>query len=83
MLLNLSIDEKINLLSQECDIDFNRYPNAFKRGIACYRSQKVMEDGTVKNKWTQNLNIPIFSKDQAFLSNLFKNGFDIFRKESL
>ena len=78
----LSIDEKIDLLHQECDIDFNNCPITFKRGAACYKIPKVNGDGVMKNKWFVNPDLPIFTKDQSFLSNLFKNGADIFRKES-
>lgn len=83
MLNGLSIDEKIDLLRQECDIDFNDYPVPFRRGAACYKIPKVVSDGTMKNKWAANAELPIFTKDQSFLSNIFKNGADIFRKESL
>ncbi len=77
----LSFDEKIELLQQECGSDFNQYPIAFRRGIACYKAPKLVGD-TMKNKWTINAELPIFTKDQSFLSNIFKNGADIFRQES-
>lgn len=82
MLTDLGTDEKIELLQQECDIDFNAYPQSFRRGVACYKVPKII-DGIVKNKWTVNNELPIFIKDQSFLSNLFKNGSDIFRGEHL
>ena len=82
MLSGLSVDEKIDLLGQECDIDFNQYPHSFRRGAACYKVPKIVEGGTVKNKWVINPELPIFTKDQSFLSNIFKNGIDIFRKDS-
>lgn len=81
MLGGLSIDEKIDLLSQE-GTDFNDYPLAFRRGVAAYKVPKVTED-SVKNKWAVDVELPIFAKDQSFLTNIFKNGADIFRKESL
>jgi tRNA(His) 5'-end guanylyltransferase len=81
MLAGLSVDEKIDLLNQECGVNFNDYPNQFKRGSACYRAPKVI-DGVMKNKWSVNLDLPIFTKDQSFLSNIFKNGADIFRSGS-
>src|SRR6185369_410025 len=37
MLSGLSIDEKIDLLNQECGVDFNNYPMHFRRGAACYK----------------------------------------------
>jgi tRNA(His) guanylyltransferase len=82
MLQGLSIDEKIDLLHQEGGVDFNDYHTAFRRGAACYKVPKVME-GTMKNKWFVNSELPIFTKDQSFLSNIFKNGADIFRQDSL
>ena len=82
MLSGLSIDEKMELLQQECNIDFNNYPASFKRGVAFYKVPKVI-DGSVKNKWFINSELPIFTKDQSFISNIIKNnGVDIFRHES-
>ncbi len=78
MLTGLSIDDKVGLLFQECDIDFNNYPMAFKRGIACYRAPKVIND-VVKNKWVLNKDLPIFTQDHSFLVNILKNGQDILR----
>jgi tRNA(His) guanylyltransferase len=83
MLSGLSVDEKIELLQQECDIDFNEYPHSFRRGAACYKVPKIVEGSTMKNKWVINPELPIFAKDQSFLSNIFKNGADIFRAGSL
>jgi tRNA(His) guanylyltransferase len=82
MLSGLSVDEKIELLQQECKVEFNSYPTSFRRGAACYKVPKVSE-GSMKTKWAINPELPIFTKDQSFLSNIFKNGSDIFRKEGL
>lgn len=83
MLSGLSIDERIDLLRQESDIDFNNYSAVFRRGAACYKVPKIVEGGNIKNKWFINQELPIFTKEQSFLSNIFKNGADIFRQESL
>lgn len=80
MMYDLSTDEKIDLLKQECGIDFNEYHQSFRRGAACYKVPKVIE-GVVKNKWIVNTELPIFTKDQSFLNNIFKMGVDIFRSE--
>lgn len=80
MLSDLSTDEKIDLLKQECDIDFSSYPQSFRRGVACYKVPKVIDD-VVKNKWAVNTKLPIFTKDQSFLSNIFRTGVDIFRSD--
>jgi len=77
MLSGLTMDEKIDLLHQECQIDFNQYSISFRRGSMCYRAPKIIDD-TMKNRWKTD-DAPIFTKDQSFLSNLFKTGVDIFR----
>lgn len=82
MLSGLSMDEKIDLLKQECNIDFNDYPTSFRRGVACYKIPKIVNE-SVKNKWFINNELPIFTKDQSFLTNIFKHGSDIFREASL
>lgn len=81
MLNGLNFDDKVDLLNQECEVDFNDYPTSFRRGAACYKVPKITE-GSMKNKWTVNLELPIFAKDQSFLNNIFKNGADIFRNEN-
>lgn len=81
MMQGLSFEEKVELLLQECDVDFNHYPITFRRGAACYKVPKVIGD-TMKNKWSINTDLPIFTKDQSFLNNIFKNGTDIFRQDS-
>lgn len=78
ILSGLSLDEKIELLQQEFDIDFNNYPIDFRRGTACYKVPTVY-NGSMKNKWFVNKELPIFTKDQSFLTNILKNGSDIFR----
>lgn len=83
MLSGLSIDEKIDLLQQECNINFNEYPIDFRRGVGAYKIPKVIND-VMKNKWIINNDLPIFTKDQSFLGNIFRNnGVDIFREENL
>lgn len=78
MLSGLTVDEKIDLLKQECNVEFNSYPLTFRRGAACYKIPKI-SDGVMKHKWMLNSELPIFTKDQSFLNNIFKMGCDIFR----
>lgn len=82
MLTGLTVDEKIDLLHQECNIDFNNYPASFRRGAACYKIPKVI-DNVMKNKWVINKELSIFTRDQSFLTNIFRMGTDIFRQENL
>lgn len=84
MLSGTTIDDKINLLRQECNIDFNQYPSSFRRGAACYRTPQIVMfegDELIKNKWALNTDVPIFTKEHSFLNNVFKTGVDILRKD--
>ena len=80
MLSGLTSDEKIDLLAQESDIGFHNYPVTFRRGVACYRSPKIINNDLVKNKWIINNELPIFTQDSSFLINIIKHGADIIRK---
>lgn len=72
---NLTIDNKYDLLMKECDVDLQSYPLAFWRGIACYRTPKLIKTDfgeEMKNKLTINDTLPFFNKDQLFLTNIIK-----------
>ncbi len=80
-----TFEEKIEILKDECKIDYNLYPMEFKRGVACYRVPSIIigknDEEIIKNKWTINHNIPIFTKDHTFLKTIFNYGSDIFRAD--
>jgi tRNA(His) 5'-end guanylyltransferase len=78
LLVGLNIDERGDLLLQECGVNFHEYPSVFRRGAACYRVPKIGDGGEQKYKWTVNDELPIFTKSQSFLTNLFRDGADIF-----
>ncbi len=80
-LTGLSLDEKRNLLLQE-GINFNSYPLPFRRGVGCYKTPKIINE-VMKNKWIINEEMPIFTANQVFLSNIMKMGADIFRHSSV
>lgn len=82
MIAGLSVDEKINLLFEECNIVFNNYPKVFRRGAALYKAPNIV-NGIIKNKWIINEDLPIFNKNQSFISNILKNGLDIFTETDL
>lgn len=85
ILHNRTADEKEELL-QEYGIHFNSYPQAYRRGVACYRAKTIVQgkDGQVmKNKWVVNTELPLFAKEQVFLSNILTTGSDIFRANEL
>ncbi len=78
-------EEKLELLYSECDIDFESYyPISYKRGICVYKTPKIFrskEGDTTRNKWTIDMESPIFVLDKNFVSNILINGHDIFREE--
>jgi len=78
MLNGLSIDDKISLLKETCDIEFNSYPSPFKRGVAFYKTPHLINE-SIKYKWKINIELPIFTNEQVFLTNIIKNGTDIVR----
>ena len=43
-------------------VDFNEYPTPFRRGVACYKIPQINNEGTMKNKWIMNPDLPIFAK---------------------
>jgi len=76
ILLNTTIDDKIDILLEKCDIDFNDYPIPFRKGIGCYRIPKLVKkpngENELKNKLFIDLNLPSFNKNQEFLYNILK-----------
>lgn len=85
MLNGIGYDEKISLLQQECNVDFNEYPTAFRRGVACYRTPTEINfngQSIIKNKWVLDVDIPLFTKEHSFLNQILKGGSDILRKEA-
>lgn len=70
LLIGLTIEEKIDLLMQEVEINFNQYPLEFRRGIAYYKVPKLGEKSLIKNIWSIDKNLPIFTKEQSFLNDL-------------
>jgi len=74
MISGSNIDEKIELLAKE-GITYNDYPQAFRRGIACYRTIQIVKYGeneVVKNKWNLDLELPIFTQEPKFLQDIFR-----------
>src|SRR5690606_19441774 len=69
----LTMEEKYSEITNKFKIDLTSYPLAFWRGIACFRSPKIIKTefgNEVKNKLTINDELPFFNKDQDFLYNI-------------
>ncbi len=79
------LDEKLDILQEKCQIDYESYyPAAFRNGIAAYKAPKFIttQEGSVqKNKWTTNSNLPIFSKDKIFITSILNSGHDVIRAD--
>lgn len=79
------LDEKLDILQDKCQIDYETYyPASFRYGIAAYKAPKfikTMEGSIQKIKWTTNDNLPIFSSDRNFITNIIQSGCDIIRGE--
>ncbi len=72
---NKSVEEKYDLLFQECKTDLQSWPMAFWRGFACYRAAKMVQTTyglESKLKLTINTELPFFSKNPKFLSEIIK-----------
>lgn len=85
ILSNKKLDEKLDILQEKCQIDFESYyPSSFRYGIAAYKAPKFIntQEGSVqKIKWTTDSNLPIFSKDKNFITNIIQSGRDVIRGE--
>lgn len=80
---NKSFKEKQDLLKKYCQISIEDYASLFWKGYGLYKIPILISnpDETIyKNKWHLNDNLISFSDDKYFLSNILKNGHDIFRE---
>ncbi len=76
-----SAQEKAELL-MESGKDFNAYALPFRRGVAAYRMQKLVQTANgeeMRNKLVIDLELPLFTKDAEFLTNIINSGKDIIR----
>lgn len=73
--------QKIELLMDECGIDFeNFYSPSFIKGVVAYKTPKVFNE-TIRKKWFLDKNPPFFMDNKEWLMHILVNGNDIFRKE--
>jgi len=74
LLSNTTTEDKISLLSQECEVEYHTaYPQVFRRGAACYRQPKLVEyqgKESVKMSWGFDTDLPIFTTNQSFLIDI-------------
>ena len=79
--------EKIELLAEQCGIDFEEhYPISFKRGVAAYKVPTIIsdkEETVFRDKWTLNLDLPILTEEKDLIPSILINRRDIFRGASI
>ena len=71
----LNIKQQQELLFSETGINWNDYPDKFKRGIGIYKESFEKDiDGTkvLRSSWKMDENIPIFSSDKEFLKKILE-----------
>jgi tRNA(His) 5'-end guanylyltransferase len=67
-------EDKVELLARECGIDYNTaYPLGFRRGVACYRRPKLIDDIETKMVWEFDSQLPIFTRDTEFLKDVLND----------
>lgn len=85
LLYGKNLDEKIELLSSKCKINFeNDYPSYYRFGIGAYKAPKIIktiDDEIQKNKWIIDTNLPSFIEDRGFIKNIIVSGQDVFRAD--
>lgn len=54
------------MLFQEKQLNFNDLPVAQKRGT-CIVKEQYQKEGVIRNKWVEDLNIPIFTQDRNYI----------------
>lgn len=72
---NITREEKIELLLEKCQVDFNKYSEAFRYGVACYKKPQIIkyeDQEIVKSKWFLDMYLPIFALNQDFLRDIIK-----------
>lgn len=77
-----TLSEKLEILSDQCGVDYNKYPLSFRQGIAVYRTLKMVRTSSgdeLRKKMVVDTELPIFTKNHDFLSMIFK-GQDIIRE---
>jgi tRNA(His) 5'-end guanylyltransferase len=54
------------MLFSEKQINFNDFPIRQKRGV-CVIKEELDNNGTIRSKWIEDLNIPVFTEDREYI----------------
>ena len=75
--------EKEAMLHKHCAFSvLDKFPKSFLYGTAVYKIPSLVDSdkGVIqKNKWKFNNSLSMFAEDKVFVSNILRNGHDIFR----
>jgi tRNA(His) 5'-end guanylyltransferase len=81
LLENKNSQEKLDLLWEHCQIDFETYDRGFRRGVAAYKvptSVQTKLGMETKNKWNLNYHLPLFYQEKESFKNILSDGFGNF-----
>lgn len=83
-----STKDKIEMLLEECGVDFDQeFPQAFRNGVGAYKVPIVIPSKTgvdsTRKKWVLDWELPNFVHDKDFIYNIIFTGHDVFRATSL
>jgi tRNA(His) guanylyltransferase len=82
-LIGMKSSEKVQILQDECGIDFDDdLPTGFRLGICSYKVPVVKGDG-VRNKWMSNWNMMKISENKDIYLDILQIGHDIIRNENV
>jgi len=82
ILYDRSAQEKEEILLDECGKRFDEYPLTFRRGCAILRRPQVVstaEGEMIRNKLTVDMELPVFTRNPEYLTEIFRNGHGILR----
>lgn len=83
ILNNKSFTERIDLLMDECSINFEEeYPNSFRMGTCSYKIPYLFNNKTRK-KWKLDWDTPSFITQRDFIFNILSSGADVVREENI
>jgi tRNA(His) 5'-end guanylyltransferase len=66
--------EKIEILNEECNIEFESYSLPFRNGVATFRRESLIDGSEqTRKKIVLDVDLPRFSKNQNYLRNIFNS----------
>jgi tRNA(His) guanylyltransferase len=76
LMYNKSQKERQEILFSVAGINWNNYSNKYKRGVATYKTTRVIGENCIRSEWVIDENLPIFSKKPEFLLGILNSNKD-------